>query len=349
MLLYFHLVKRNDARKIDREALAQLRVRGVSQIRKGVSPELVAETLGVNRVTVYRWMARFANDGYSGLKRKKAPGKPPALDHFQMRSLYHMIVDTTPDQQKLPFALWTLAGIRECIRRRFGVLLSKATLGRVMARLGFSFQKPIQRAYEQNTSLVKTWLTEEFPKIQRLAKQEGAEIFFEDESGIRSDASVGKTWGKIGKTPVVSRTGRRYGLNLISAISPGGEIRFMFTKGTFGAKEFITFLSRLLTTCRRKVFVIADGHPAHKAVSVRKFLETVKNRMRIFYLPPYSPELNPDELVWNALKGNIGRSIVEDQDDLKSKVRGFMRSLQKAPEKVRSFFQERHVRYASGM
>lgn len=334
---------------MDREALAQLRIRGVSQIRKGQSPELVAETLGVNRVTVYRWMSRFADDGYKGLKRKKAPGKSPVLNHFQMRSLYHMVVDTTPDQQKLPFALWTLAGVRECIRRRFGVELSKATLGRVMARLGFSFQRPVQRAYEQDSTLVKTWLTEEFPKILRLAKQERAEIFFEDESGIRSDASVGKTWGKIGKTPVVKRTGRRYSLNLVSAISPRGEFRFMCTKGSFGAREFIVFLSRLLNTTKRKVFVIADGHPAHKSVSVRKFLEKMKGRIRLFFLPPYSPELNPDELVWNALKGDIGRSVIEDRDDLKSKVTGFMRSLQKAPERVRAFFRERHVRYASAM
>jgi transposase len=334
---------------MDREALAQLRIRGVSQIRKGQSPELVAEALGVNRVTVYRWMSRFADDGYKGLKRKKAPGKPPVLDHFQMRSLYHMIVDTTPEQQKLPFALWTLAGVRECIRRRFGVELSKATLGRVMARLGFSFQKPVQRAYEQDSTLVKTWLAEEFPKIQRLAKQERAEIYFEDESGIRSDASVGKTWGKIGRTPVVKRTGRRYSLNLISALSPRGEFRFMCTKGTFGAKEFIAFLKRLVSTSKSKVFVIADGHPAHKSVLVRRFLESTNGRLRLFFLPPYSPELNPDELVWNALKGDIGRSIIQDQDDLKSKVTGFMRSLQKAPKRVRAFFRERNVRYASTM
>lgn len=332
---------------MDREALAQLRIRAVSQTRKGQSPEVVAKTFGVNRVTVYRWMSRFADDGYKGLKRKKAPGKPPVLSHIQMRSLYYILVDTTPDQQKLPFALWTLARVRECIRRRFDVELSKATLGRIMGRLGFSFQKPVQRAYEQDSALIKTWLSEEFPKIKALAKKEGAEIFFEDESGIRSDASVGKTWGKIGKTPVVKRTSRRYSLNLISAVSPRGEFRFMFSKGSFGAQEFIAFLKRLISTCKGKLFVIADGHPAHKAASVRKFVESMKGQMRLFFLPPYSPELNPDELVWNALKGSISRTIIENQDDLKSKVAGFMRSLQRAPDRVRAFFRERYVRYAA--
>lgn len=330
---------------MDREALAQLRIRAVSQIRNGESPEQVAKVLGVNRVTVYRWLGRFAEDGYTGLKRKKAPGKDPLLNHSQMKSLYYMVIDSTPEQMKLPFALWTLAGIQKCIRDRFNVNLSKATMGRVMARLGLSFQKPLQRAYEQNGTLVKTWLKTEFPKIKRLAKRENAEIFFEDESGIRSEATVGKTWGKIGKTPVVKRTGRRYGMNLVSAISPRGELRFMFTKGSFGAKEFLEFLKRLIATSNRKVFVIADGHPAHKSKIVKTFLEENDDQLRLFFLPPYSPELNPDELVWNSLKGNIGRSLIKDQSDLESKVIGFMRSLQKMPERVRAFFRERHVKY----
>jgi transposase len=334
---------------MDREALAQVRIRAVSQIRSGESPEQVAKVLGINRTTIYRWMSRFAEDGYKGLKRKKAPGKEPLLNHFQMKSLYYMVVDSTPEQMKLPFALWTLAGIQKCIQERFEVDLSKATMGRVMARLGLSFQKPLQRAYEQNGTLVKTWLKTDFPKIQRLAKRENAEIFFEDESGIRSEATVGKTWGKIGKTPVVKRTGRRYGMNLVSAISPRGELRFMFTKGTFGAKEFLEFLKRLIATSDRKVFVIADGHPAHKSKIVKSFLEENDNRLRLFFLPPYSPELNPDELVWNSLKGNIGRSLIKDQSDLESKVIGFMRSLQKMPERVRAFFQERHVKYTLGV
>jgi transposase len=342
-------VKKNDARKMNREALAQLRIRAVSQIRNGESPEQVAKVLGVNRVSVYRWMSRFANDGYKGLKRKKAPGKEPLLNYNQMRSLYFMIIDSTPEQMKLPFALWTLAGIQKCIKDRFGLELSKATMGRIMARLGLSFQKPLQRAYEQDGALVKTWLKSEFPRIQRLAKRENAEVFFQDESGIRSEATVGKTWGKIGKTPIVKRTGRRYGLNLVSAISPRGELRFMFTKGTFGAKEFVEFLKRLIATSDRKVFVIADGHPAHKSKLVKLFLEENDDDIRLFFLPPYSPELNPDELVWSALKGNIGRSLIKNQSDLEDKVMGFMRSLQKMPTRVMAFFRERHVKYVLGV
>lgn len=330
---------------MDREALAQLRIRAVSQIRKGTSPEVIAKTLGVNRTTVYGWLSRFADGGYANLKRKKAPGRVPILDAQQMRILFYTIVDTTPEQMKMPFALWSCALIQEFIRRRFGVKLSKVTVSRVLAKIGLSFQRPLQRAYEQNTTLVKNWLKDEFPKLQRLAKRENAEVFFEDESGVRSDAQVGKTWGRVGKTPVVKATGKRFGLNLVSAISPRGEFRFMMTKGTFGGKEFVEFMKRLLSTCKRKVFLIADGHPAHKSKLVRKFLEEAKGRLRLFFLPPYSPELNPDELVWNALKGEMGRKSFWGQGDMETKVLGFMRRLQKSPDKIRSFFREKHVSY----
>ena len=236
----------------------------------------------------------------------------------------------------------------ELIRRRFGIKLSKVTVSRILARIGLSFQRPLQRAYEQNTTLVKTWLKKEYPKLLSLAKRENAEIFFEDESGVRSDAQVGKTWGRVGKTPVVRATGKRFGMNLVSAISPRGEFRFMITKGTFGAAEFLEFMKRLLSTCKRKVFLIVDGHPAHKSKMVKEFLEKVGEKLRLFFLPPYSPELNPDELVWNSLKGEMGRTSFFGPGDMETKVLGFMRRIQKSPDKVRSFFQERNVRYVLG-
>lgn len=341
-------MRRNDARKMDREALAQLRIRAVSQIKKGASPEDVAKTLDVNRTTVYGWLSRFAEGGYDNLKRKKAPGRAPSLDGTQMRILYYTVVDSTPEQMKMPFALWSCGLVREFIRRRFGINLSKVTVSRVLARIGLSFQRPLQRSYEQNTTLVKNWLKKEYPKLLALAKREKAEIFFEDESGVRSDAQVGKTWGRVGKTPVVRATGKRFGMNLVSAISPRGEFRFMITKGTFGAKEFVDFMKRLIATSKRKVFLIADGHPAHKSKLAREFLAEVGDKLRLFFLPPYSPELNPDELVWNTLKGEMGRMSFFGPGDMEAKVLGFMRRLQKSPDKVRSFFHERNVRYVLG-
>lgn len=341
-------MRRDDARKLGRDVQEKMRIRAVQSIRRGESPEKVAEILGVNRVTVYAWLSRFAEGGWSALKRKKAPGRVPSLDSHQMRTLYYVLVDSTPEQEKFPFALWTSRLVGEFIRRRFGVKLSRVTVNRVLARLGFTFQKPIERAVEQDASLVKKWQKEEYPRILALAKREGAEIYFGDEAGVRSDAPMGKTWGRRGKTPIVKKTGKRFGLNLVSAISPKGSIRFMVTKGNFGGKEFVEFLRRLVAGTKRKVIFIADGHPAHKSALVAEYLETVKDKLRIFFLPPYSPELNPDELVWNVMKGELGRVAHLDQEDLASHAVGILRRFQKRPESVRKLFHEKHVRYTLG-
>jgi transposase len=341
-------MRKTDARKMDREALAEMRMRAVQSIRRGESPEKVAEIFGVNRVTVYGWLNRFATGGWSGLKRRKAPGREPTLDAHQMRTLYYVLVDSTPEQMKFPFALWTSRLVMEFIRRRFHVKLSRVTVNRILARLGFSFQKPIERAAEQDASLVRKWQKEEYPRILALAKREGAEIYFGDEAGVRSDAPMGKTWGRVGKTPIVKKTGKRFGLNLVSAISPKGHARFMVTKGNFGGKEFAEFLRRLIAGTKRKVIFIADGHPAHKSALVAEYLETVKDRLRMFFLPPYSPELNPDELVWNVMKGELGRVAHFDKEDLASHAVGILRRFQKRPHEVRKLFHEKHVRYTLG-
>ncbi len=342
-------MRENDARKLGRDVQEQMRIRAVKAIRRGESPEKVAEVLGVNRVTVYGWLSRFAAGGWNGLKKRKAPGRASTLDAHQMRTLYYVLVDSTPEQMKFPFALWTSRLVSEFIRRRFGVKLSRVTVNRILARLGFSFQKPIERAAEQDASLVKKWQKEEYPRIVALAKREGAEIYFGDEAGVRSDAPMGKTWGRVGKTPIVRKTGKRFGLNLISAISPRGELRFMVTKGNFGGKEFVEFLRRLVAGTKRRVIFITDGHPAHKSKVVSEYLETVKDRLRMFFLPPYSPELNPDELVWNVMKGELGRVAHFDKEELTSHAVGVLRRFQKRPEAVRKLFHEKHVRYTLGM
>jgi transposase len=339
-------MRMTDARKISRDVQEQMRIRAVKIIRGGQSPEKVAEVMGVNRVTVYNWLKRFAEGGWDGLRKRKAPGKVSTLSTSQMRILYYTLVDRTPDQLKFPFALWTCRLVGEFIQREFNATLSRVTVNRILSRLGFTFQKPIEKAVEQDASLVKKWLKEEFPRIRSEAKREKAEIYFADEAGVRSDATMGKTWGRRGKTPVVRKTGKRFGLNLISAISTKGEIRFMVIKNKFGGIHFIEFMRRLMEKSRRKVFLIVDGSPVHKAVKVKEFLAAASGKLRLFFLPPYSPELNPDELVWNALKGELGRRIAMDKEDMTSQVVGFMRRLQKRPEQVRKFFQEKHVRYA---
>ena len=192
--------------------------------------------------------------------------------------------------------------IAQLIKDRYGIRLSRWSVGRLLTQLGLSAQRPLWRAYQQNPEAVEQWLKTEYPQICRQAKKNRAEIYFADEAGIRSDYHSGTTWGVRGKTPIVSNTGSRFSLNLISAVSRLGQMRFMVVKGRVGAAVFITFLKRLLHNATRPIFLIVDGHPAHKAKMVKKFLATNSGRLRLFFLPPYSPELNPDEYVWNESK-----------------------------------------------
>ena len=241
-----------------------------------------------------------------------------------------------------------LAMVAKLIRERTGVRLSLVSVGRLLAQLGLSCQKPLWRAYQQDGSRVEQWMKKEFPRIRALAKKEKALIFFEDESGVRSDLHAGSTWAVRGKTPVVRVTGQRFSLNMISAISPRGELRFMVVKGGVGAKVFITFLKRLVHGQRRALFLIVAGRPAHRAKAVRTYVDSLRGQLRPFFLPPYSPELNPDELVWNDVKNNaVGRMRVESPADLHQAIVSRLRFLQKRLDRVRSFFQAPETRYAA--
>jgi transposase len=223
---------------------------------------------------------------------------------------------------------------------KFGFRLSRSSVSRLLNQMGLSAQRPLWRAYQQDPEKVEQWLNVEFPKIKALAKRHKADIFFGDEAGVRSDYHSGTTWAKRGQTPVVTSTGARFGINLISAISPRGQMRFMVTKNSVGAAVFIEFLKRLIHNAEKPIYLIVDGHPAHRAKKVKTFVESVKQRLQLFYLPGYSPELNPDELVWNNLKNHrIGHQVIETKPQMKKAVLCHMRSIQKSPSLICSFFQ----------
>ena len=230
--------------------------------------------------------------------------------------------------------------------KKFSIRLALSTVGKLLRDLGLSCQKPLHRAWEQNPGLVQEWLDKEFPKIRAEAKEAKATVYFGDEAGMRSDFHAGTTWGAKGETPVVRSTGKRHSLNMISAISPRGDLRFMVVKGGVGAKVFIRFLKRLIKNSTRPIFLILDRHPAHVAKMTQQFVATVKKRLKLFFLPPYSPELNPDEYVWNNLKNTLGRKITTHAEEMKARVISHLRALQKNPEKVKSFFKSPTTRYA---
>jgi transposase len=337
-----------DARKIDRAALEAIRIRAVQQVQAGESPEKVIQALGFTRRCIYSWLSMYRAGGWGALKSRKAPGRARRLSAKDMRWIYRTVTGKNPLQLGFSFALWTRAMIRALIIEHCGVRLSLVSVGRLLAQLGLSCQKPLWRAYQQDRSRVEQWLKREYPAIRALAKRENAQIFFEDESGVRSDFHSGSTWAVKGQTPVVRVTGQRFSLNMISAISARGELRFMVVKGGVGAAVFIRFLKRLIQGTKRPIFLIVDGHPAHRAKAVTQYVSTVTQRLKLFFLPAYSPELNPDEQVWNDVKNNaVGRSRLENPEDLRRTVIGRLRFLQKSPERVRSFFQMPETRYAA--
>ncbi|HLP41283.1 MAG TPA: IS630 family transposase [Fibrobacteria bacterium] len=249
-----------------------------------------------------------------------------------------------PLQLKFSFALWTSKMIGKAIKDKLGISLSKASVCRLLNQLGLSLQRPLWRAHQQDPERVRRWLDNEYPRIRKMAKKQGAALFFADEAGLRSDHHSGTTWGKKGETPVVHSTGARFGFNVISAVNAQGEFRFMVVEGTVGAKKFIEFITRLIHGMKKKVFLIVDGHPSHRAKIVSLFVEGIKDRFQMFFLPPYSPELNPDEHVWNDLKNNtIGRQSHATKEQIKSSALSFPRMVQKIPERVKAYQQHGHT------
>lgn len=337
-----------DARTLSREALTDLRRRGVAGVQNGQTPDEVAQALGVSRAAVFTWLAMYRSGGWDGLEARRRGGRPRKLSGKQMDWIYRTVAGKSPLQMRFSFALWTLDMIRIVIRRQFGVQLSRSSVGRLMDQLGISAQRPLWRAYQQNPKAVAKWLRKEYPRICEEAKRRGALVFFGDEAGVRSDAHSGTTWAPKGQTPVVSTTGARFGMNLISAVSRTGQMHFNIVEGRVNAEVFIEFLRRLIHNRRKPVFLIVDGHPSHKAAMVGKYVESVADRLSLFFLPPYSPELNPDELVWNDLKNHIlGRKAISGPKQMRRVVLSRLRWLEKTPKHVASFFRAPETRYAA--
>jgi transposase len=337
-----------DARKLDHKTLEAIRTRAVEQVQSGESPEVVIKALGFSRACIYNWLAAYRAGGWHALRAKPLIGRPKKISGRQMKWIYNTVTLKNPMQYKFEFALWTRGMIRTLINERFGIKLSLPSVGRLLAQLGLTCQKPLMRAFQQNPALVEKWLREEYPLIRARAKRIGADVFFGDEAGVRSDSHSGKTWAPKGKTPIIRTTGARFGFNMISAVSPKGQMRFMVVTGRVAAQQFCEFLRRLVLKAKRPIFLILDGHPVHRSVRVKTLAESIKEKLQLFYLPPYSPELNPDEHVWNDLKNNaIGRMLVSGPDDMRRKVVSHLKFLQRNPVLIQSFFQAPETKYAA--
>ena len=337
-----------DARKLPPTAQADLRRKAVAAVRAGQSKTEVARLFGVARQTVHTWVNAYQEGGAAALKarrRGRRPGK--RLSGKQSAVIRRRIRDRHPDQLKLPFYLWTREAVGELIAREFGIEVSIWTVGRYLGDWGFTSQKPARRAWEQNPKAVRRWLREEHPAIRKQAKAEKAEIYWEDEMGLRSDHAAGRSYAPRGQTPAIPTSGNRFGCNLVSAISNRGRLYFSVFRGSFTTKVFLEFLRRLVKQVKRKVFLILDGHPVHRARAVTHWLARHTERIRVFRLPPYSPELNPDEYLNQDVKTNAaGRQRPRDADEMMGNIRGYLRSTQRQPALVVNYFHAESVRYA---
>ncbi len=342
---------KHDARSLDLAGKSDLRRRTVrAVVEQGLSKAEAARVLGVSRTSVHTWVRLYEAEGEDGL----VPGRPGRakgsgrLQGWQAASIANTIRDRCPDQLKMPFALWTREAVRELIATRFGVRFSLGMIGRLLRRWGFTPQKPVTRAYERNDEAIRSWLKREYPALRRRAKRENAEIYWEDETGLRSDHLVGRSWSPRGETPVIRSTGKRFGCNVISAVNNLGKMRFRVFRGSFTQAVMIDFLARLVRDAERKIIVIVDGHPAHKGRKVREWLEANAAKCELVLLPGYAPELNPDELLNQDLKSNVfAAARPKNADELIAQTRTYLSGTQKRPDIVRAYFEEAHVNYAA--
>lgn len=341
-------MRKTDARQLDHQSLEDMRIRAVKSVQNGKSPEDVAVIFDVHRTAIYKWLALYRNGGWDALKSKPTPGAKPKIDGKKLEWIFDTVTKKNPQQLKFEFALWTREMIQKLIKDKFEIKLSLKAVGRLLGQLGLTCQKPLYKAIQKDESLVKTWLKKIYPQIKTRASKEKADIYFGDAAHIRSDHHAGKTWGIKGETPVVMTSGARFSFSLISAISSRGLMRFMVVEGGVNSAVFIQFLKRLIACAKRKIFLIVDNGPSHVSKKTKDFVSGISEKLELFYLPPYSPDLNPDELVWNHLKTNtVGRSTVTDKANFKKQVTRSMKSLQKNKNKVRSFFQKPSLRYAA--
>jgi transposase len=341
-----------DTRSLPAAAQAALRSRAVRAVLDGMTQAEAARVFGVHHNAVYRWIKRYREGGWPGLgeqRRGRRPGEQAALSQPQQQEVIALVRETTPDQLGLAGFLWTREAVSELISQRYGLLLARTTVGGYLRGWGFSPQRPQHRALEQNPAAVRRWLAETYPAIGAQARREGGVVLWLDEMGVRSDAAAGRSWAPVGQTPVIKRTGQRFRVNMLSAISNAGRLRFRLFTGSFTGSVFIDFLGRLLRDSGgRKVHLIVDGHPVHRAKAVSAWVGRHADRIELHFLPGYSPELNPVELLNHDVKANAaGRRRPRSAAELRDELRGYLRRRQRQPEVLVRFFNHPSTCYAA--
>jgi transposase len=332
-------------------ALFEKRKSAVEAVRRGEAAAVVARIYQVPVRRVFIWLSKVEAKGFTGLHDEQRSGRPSKLSPETMQWLYNVITGGSPRQYYLEFALWSLALIRALIIKEHGITLNKSTICRLMNKMGLSPQVPLYQSYRKSPNKVTYYLRKRYPAVAQWAKENGAVIFFADESRLRADGHQGTTWAPIGETPVVEDSGDRFGVNMISAVSSSGAMYFECFEDKMNSDRFIVFLKALRADANRPIAVIVDGGSYHKSKLVRDFLKTEGNELgiKLVILPPYSPELNPDEQVWNHAKREVGRKVAKTKANLLAMVNSALSAIQSSKELVRSFFSLDDTRYASSI
>jgi transposase len=339
-------MEKEKRRRIPRRELQDTRVLVLSAVDRGMKVDDAAAIFEVGKSTINNWLKMRRESGWEGLQVKKAPGRKPQLSDRQMAQLRGWIIGQDPRQLQFEFGLWTREMIGELIKRKFGIDFTPQWVGKLLHRLGLSPQRPLVRAYEQDPERVERWKTEEYPKIRAQAITAGASIFFLDEAGVRTDYHSGTTWAPIGQTPIVKGTGSRLSVNMISAINTRGKLHFSFVDGSLNSAAFIDYLKKLMADVGGKIFLVVDGASAHRSNETKAFVKSTKGRLKLFFLPPYSPELNPDEWIWKSVKHDrVGRMAVRSVQELKDGITEAVSRLQEMPHLVRNIFRDRDLLY----
>lgn len=343
---------KRDGRTVSRLAQQEMRLIAFERMNEGESPAAVAASLGLHRGWAYKVLAKASGRGCGkrALLSRKGTGRPRTLTAAQEQQVFTWINGKNPRQYGFDFGLWTRQVVRELVEQKFAARLSLASIGALLARLGLSAQKPLQQAYQRDQVAVARWRQESYPAIARQAKREKAEIYFWDESGFRANAVHGKTWGVKGQTPVVQVPGQRQSVSAASAVNSKGGFWFAVYGGALNGELFVQLLRQMMKGRRRPLHLVLDGLPAHKTKAVREYVDRLKGKLTLHFLPGYAPDLNPDELVWShAKRTGVARSPLRAGEKLAERVHEQLRDIAARPDLVRSFFGHPSVAYITDL
>jgi len=338
-----------DGRTLDHVTSEHLRKQAVRRVREdGERPSAVMNSMGLCRTTIYRWLRAFDKDGFEAIRSSKSSGPSPKLNEKQRQKVRKWIVGKDPRQYGFDFGLWTRRIVSELIDEKFGVTLGLTAVGRLLASLDITPQKPLRRAYERDPEKVEQWIKRDYPKLRRRAKMLGAAIFFLDEAGFSSEPILGRSYGLKGHTPIVKTTGQRQKVSAISAVSAKGGFWCNVYTGMLNAARFVEFLKDFRKGGRGRVFLVVDGHPSHRAKVVQKYVQGTKGMLELHFLPAYAPDLNPDEFVWQHAKTNgVAKKPLKKNESLKERVKATLAEMKSMPSLIKSFFRAPSVVYAA--